>query len=244
MSSANSIQRPFSGPNKPTFSCQKCGITVGFKKNLYAHMRKFHPEDVVISNNQVCGLCKETFHTIVNLHEHLQKRHEVKLNFSSETFYSEEDFLKWKEKIELASRSSFFLRNTSQKVGVKFSYYVCHRSGYSNPKLNRARHMKASGSVRCGCTCPAVINVSTHTVEEVKEITVHYQSVHVGHELEVGKLHLSETEKSSLASSLCLGIPMATILDKTREEYSSTKRFGLTTRKDLHNICRDKQIAK
>ncbi|GFR13145.1 uncharacterized protein TNCT_7111 [Trichonephila clavata] len=37
---------------------------------------------------------------------------------------------------------------------------------------------------------------------------------------------------------------MATILDKTREEYSPTKRFGLTTRKDLYNICRDKQIEK
>ncbi|GFV84511.1 DUF4371 domain-containing protein [Trichonephila clavipes] len=85
------------------------GTALGFKKNLYAHMRTFHPqEDVVISNNQVCGLCKETFRTIVNLHEHLQKKHEVKLNFSSETFCSEEDFLKWEEKIELESRSSFF----------------------------------------------------------------------------------------------------------------------------------------
>ncbi|GFY39255.1 c2H2-type domain-containing protein [Trichonephila inaurata madagascariensis] len=188
MSSANSLERPFSAPNKPTFSCQKCGITVGYKKNLYAHMRKFHPEeDVVISNNQVCGLCKETFRTIVNLHEHLHQKHDVELNFSNETFYSEEDFFKWKKKIELESGSSFFLRNTSEKCEVKFSYYVCNRSGYSNPKLNRTRQMKASGSVRCGCTCPAVLNVSTYTVEEAKEITVQYQSVHVGHDLEVRK---------------------------------------------------------
>ncbi|GFT78244.1 uncharacterized protein TNCV_4336051 [Trichonephila clavipes] len=207
-------------------------------------MRKIHPEEDVISKNQVCGLCKETFHTIVNLHEHLQKKHDVKLNFSSQTFYSEEDFLKWKEKFELDSRSFFRLRSASEKVGVKFSYYVCHRSGYSKSKLNRIRHMKAFGSVRCGCTCPAVINVFTHTAEEAEEITVQYQSVHVGHDMEVGKLNLSKAEKSSLASSLCLGIPMATILDKARKEYSPTKRFGLTTRKDLHDICRDKQIGK
>ncbi|GFW16146.1 uncharacterized protein TNCV_3078101 [Trichonephila clavipes] len=208
-------------------------------------MRKIHPEeDDVISKNHVCGLCKVTFRTIVNLHEHLQKKHDVKLNFSSQTFYSEEDFLKWKEKIELDSRSFFRLRSASEKVGVKFSYYVCQQSGYSKPKLNRVRHMKAFGSVRCGCTCPPVINVSTHTVEEAKEITVQYQSVHVGHDMEVGKLNLSKAEKSSLGLSLCLGIPMATILDKAREEYSPTKRFGLTTRKDLHDICRDKQIGK
>ncbi|GFW90351.1 hypothetical protein TNCV_2122141 [Trichonephila clavipes] len=47
--------------------------------------------------------------------------------------------------------------------------------------------MKASGSIRCGCTCPAVLNVSTYTVEEAKEIIVEYQSVHVAHDLEVKK---------------------------------------------------------
>ncbi|GFS98525.1 hypothetical protein NPIL_255661, partial [Nephila pilipes] len=35
------------------------------------------------------------------------------------------------------------------------------------------------------------------------------------------------------ASSLELGIPMAKILDETREAYSPDKQFGLTTRKDL-----------
>ncbi|GFW84067.1 uncharacterized protein TNCV_1662341 [Trichonephila clavipes] len=187
-------------------------------------MRKILPEDVVISKNQVCGLCKETFHTIVNLHEYLQKKHDVKLNFSNQTFYSEEDFLKWKEKIELDSRSFFRLRSASEKVGW-----------YGDRTRDQASHDPIP--IPLGYRGP-------HTVEEAKEITVQYQSVHVGHDMEVGKLNLSKAEKSSLASSLCLGIPMATILDKASEEYSPTKRFGLTTRKDLHNICRDKQIGK
>ncbi|GFT70897.1 uncharacterized protein NPIL_182081 [Nephila pilipes] len=37
---------------------------------------------------------------------------------------------------------------------------------------------------------------------------------------------------------------MAKILDETREAYSHGKRFGLITRKDLHNICRDYKIGK
>ncbi|GFY54675.1 hypothetical protein TNIN_31711 [Trichonephila inaurata madagascariensis] len=43
---------------------------------------------------------------------------------------------------------------------------------------------------------------------------------------------------------LHLGILMATISDKTRKEYSLAKRFKLTTRKELQNICKDKKIRK
>ncbi|GFR20451.1 hypothetical protein TNCT_501381 [Trichonephila clavata] len=72
--------------------------------------------------------------------------------------------------------------------------------------MNRTRYMKTSDSVRCGSTCPAVINVSSHTVEETKEINVQHVQIDIAHDLEVGKLHLSIAEKSSLASSLYLGI--------------------------------------
>ncbi|GFX73387.1 c2H2-type domain-containing protein [Trichonephila clavipes] len=173
--------------------------------------------------SRILNGCQWEFLLRMHLEEY-PRRQENWFSSSCIGFICQEDFLKWKEKIELDSRSFFRLRSASEKVGVKFSYYVCHRSGYSKPKLNRVRHMKASGSVRCGCTCPAVINVSTHTVEEAKEITVQYQSVHVGHDMEVGKLNLSKAEKSSLASSLCLGIPMATILDKKRERNIHLQR--------------------
>ncbi|GBM78357.1 hypothetical protein AVEN_217581-1 [Araneus ventricosus] len=87
------------------------------------------------------------------------------------------------------------------------------------------------------------MNVTAVTVDGIMEINVRYQSVHVGHELEIGKLKLSKNERVDLAPSPQLGIPMAKILDKTRENFSATSRLSLTTRKDLHNISMDFRIG-
>ncbi|GBO36450.1 hypothetical protein AVEN_162887-1 [Araneus ventricosus] len=109
--------------------------------------------------------------------------------------------------------------------------------------VNRNRHLKASGSIKCGSTCPAIMKVTTETVDEITEIHVQYQSVHIGHELEVGKLPLSK-EKTNLAASLTLGIPFIKILDETRQNFHATNRVSLTTRKDLHNIRREFEIGE
>ncbi|GFT28759.1 hypothetical protein NPIL_189401, partial [Nephila pilipes] len=64
--------------------------------------------------------------------------------------------------------------------------------GVANPTSNRIRHAKASGSVKCGFACPAMMTVSRHSIDEVTEINVQYQTVHVGHDMEAEKLHLME----------------------------------------------------
>ncbi|GFT33654.1 c2H2-type domain-containing protein [Nephila pilipes] len=105
-------------------------------------------------------------------------------------------------------RVSFKIRNTCEKeAGLKLAYYICHRSGVANQ-----RHTKASGFA-----CPAMRTVSRRSIDGVTEINVQYQTVHVGHDMEAEKLDLMK------ASSLELGIPMAKILDETREAYSPDK---------------------
>ncbi|GFU34655.1 uncharacterized protein NPIL_601711 [Nephila pilipes] len=179
-------------------------------------------------------MCREKFKLTVNLNEHLQNVHNDELKFAHENFYSEEEFFQQKEKIQVESVSSFKIRNTCEKeAGLKLTYCICHRSGVSNPSLNRVQHAKASGSVKCGFTCSGMMTISSRTIDEVTEINTQYQSVHVGHDMGAGKLHVTKDERSALTSSLELGIPMAKILDETREAYSPDKRFGLTTRKDL-----------
>ncbi|GFT03759.1 uncharacterized protein NPIL_644841 [Nephila pilipes] len=238
-------KRPFSRPNERSV-CNTCGVTFGAKKSLHKHTRKFHPEESkLMSNKLICGMCGEKFRLVVNLNERLQNVHNVELKFAHENFYSEDYFLQWKEKIQVERVSSFKIRNTCEKeAGLKLTYYICHRSGVANHTSNRIRNAKASGSEKCGFACPAWMTVSRRSIDGVTDINVQYQSVHVGHDMEAGKLHLTEDERSALASSLEQGIPMAKILDETREAYSPDKRFGLTTRKDLHNICRDYKIRK
>ncbi|KAF8769946.1 hypothetical protein HNY73_017532 [Argiope bruennichi] len=220
-------------------SCEKCGIRFKERKNLNAHCRNFHPEqNYLIKSNQICGLCSGAFRTIVKLQEHMQSQHSINLNYINETFYSAQDFLNWKVRIEKESQSSYILRNSSEKkdVGKKLSYYICHRSGCFKPKGGKIRQLKASGSNKSGYTCPAVIEVCTETIDGISEIKVLYQSVHVGHEMEVGRLRLTEEERTDIAANLHLGIPMTKILDETRRNFSPKNRLSLTTRKDLCNI--------
>ncbi|GFT65760.1 c2H2-type domain-containing protein [Nephila pilipes] len=134
----------------------------------------------------------------------------------------------------MESVSSFTVRNTYEKeAGLKFTYYICHRNGVANPTLYRIRHAKASGFVKSDFACPGILTVSRRTIDAVTEINVQNQPVQEGHDIEVEKLHLTNDERSAPTSSFQLGNPKAKTLDKTREEYSLTKRFGLTKRKDL-----------
>ncbi|GBL99403.1 hypothetical protein AVEN_206808-1 [Araneus ventricosus] len=118
--------------------------------------------------------------------------------------YPEEEFVNWKLQFEKDSQSSFVIRNSwvKKEPGKKLSYYICHRSGSFKPKGERIRHMKASGSIKSGSTCPAVMNVTAVTLDGIVEINVRYRSVHVGHDLEIGKLQLSKNERVDLAASL------------------------------------------
>ncbi|GFS29815.1 c2H2-type domain-containing protein [Nephila pilipes] len=125
------------------------------------------------------------------------------------------------KKIQVESVSSFKIRNTCEKeAGLKLTHYICHRCGVANPTSNRIPHAKASGSVKCGFTFPAMITVSRRSIDGVIEINVQYKSVHVEHDIEAGKLHLKKDERSALELSQELDISKAKILDKTREAYS------------------------
>ncbi|GBM75238.1 hypothetical protein AVEN_200473-1 [Araneus ventricosus] len=196
---------------------------------------------VVVPGNQTCVLCDEKFYTMALLHEHIQNQHSITLKFVDETFYSEKDFLDWKNKIQKESLSSYVYRNSSQKKvsGITKAYYTCHRSGRYEMKQNRIRSVKASGSIKTGSTCPAFMKVSTQTIDGISEIKVQYQSVHLGHDLETRGLRLKKEDRVNLAACLKLGIPMDKILDEARRNFSPTNRYSHLTRKHLHNIRRD-----
>ncbi|GFV05270.1 transposable element Tcb2 transposase [Trichonephila clavipes] len=91
-------------------------------------------------------------------------------------------------------------------VGDKFFFYGRQRnmssntrcsglsrkrgSGISIIKSGRKRNEKIGGSVKCGKTCPAFMTSIRKQQQEAIKITVEYQSVHAGREMEVDKLDL------------------------------------------------------
>ncbi|GFS86407.1 uncharacterized protein TNCV_4519161 [Trichonephila clavipes] len=80
-------------------------------------------------------------------------------------------------------------------------------SGISIIKSGRKRNEKIGGSVRCGKTCPAFMTSIREQQQEAIKITVEYQSVHVGREMEVGKLNLHGDDRRNLTALLKAGVP-------------------------------------
>ncbi|GFX36273.1 c2H2-type domain-containing protein [Trichonephila clavipes] len=111
-----------------------------------------------------------------------------------------EGFEEWKKEEEIRTKSFFVKRGGVKKVTNKqFTYYMCHRSGIAIIKSERKRHEKIGGSIKCGKTCPAFMT-SIREQQEAIKITVEYQSVHAGHEIEVGKLNLHGDDRRNLAA--------------------------------------------
>ncbi|GFT68180.1 c2H2-type domain-containing protein [Trichonephila clavipes] len=120
---------------------------------------------------------------------------------------ADEGFEEWKKE-EIRTKSSFVKRGGAKKVTNKqFTYYMCHRSGISIIKSGRKRNEKIGGSVKCGKTCPAFITSIREQQQEAIKITVEYQSVHAGREMEVGKLNLHGDDRRNLAALLKAGVP-------------------------------------
>ncbi|GFX21431.1 MULE domain-containing protein [Trichonephila clavipes] len=101
---------------------------------------------------------------------------------------------------------------------------------------------KIGGSVKCGKTCPAFMTAIREQKEEAIKITVQYQSVHAGHEMQVGKLKLYEEDRRNLAALLKVGMPYTNIIENIQKKCPPTERLGLLTKKDLHNVSRDFEV--
>ncbi|GFU18942.1 uncharacterized protein TNCV_2347331 [Trichonephila clavipes] len=102
-------------------------------------------------------------------------------------------------------------------------------------KSERKRHEKIGGSIKCGKTCPAFKTSIREQQQEAIKITVEYQSVHAGHQMEVGKLNLHRDDRRNLAALLKAGVPSTKIIEDIQNKCLPTERLGLLTKKDLHN---------
>ncbi|GFV14703.1 uncharacterized protein TNCV_2586761 [Trichonephila clavipes] len=184
------------------------------------------------------------FRTLKELKKHYEVSHdEIELKQEEHVFNTDESFQKWKK--EEVRTKSLFVKNGGVRKSAKnkqFSYYICNRSGIAKLKSERKRMEKIGGSVKCGKTCPAFMTAIREQKEEAIKITVQYQSVHAGHEMQVGKLKLYKEDRRNLAALLKVGMPHTNIIENIQKKCPPTERLGLLTKKDLHNVSRDFEV--
>ncbi|GFT68021.1 hypothetical protein TNCV_713751 [Trichonephila clavipes] len=111
------------------------------------------------------------FRTLKELKKHYEVSHdEIELKQEEHVFNADDSFQKWKKEVRT-------------------------KSGIAKLKSERKRMEKIGESVKCGKTCPAFMTAIREQKEEAIKITVQYQSVHAGHEMQVGKLRLYEEDR-------------------------------------------------
>ncbi|GFT64727.1 c2H2-type domain-containing protein [Trichonephila clavipes] len=169
---------------------------------------------------------------------------DFELKHEKHVFNTGEGFEEWKKEEEIRTKSSFVKRGSVKKVTNKqFTYYMCHRSGISIIKSERKHNEKIGGSVKCGKTCPAFMT-SIREQQEAIKITVEYQSVRAGREMEVGKLNLHGDDRRNLAALLKAGVPSTKIIEDIQNKCLPTERLGLLTKKDLHDVSHSFKLDK
>ncbi|GFU48461.1 c2H2-type domain-containing protein [Trichonephila clavipes] len=179
-------------------------------------------KEIVLVNagKHVCAFCDEMFRTLKELKKHYEVSHdEIELK-QEQAFNTDESFQKWKK--EEVRTKSLFVKNGGVRKRAKnnqFSFYICNRCGIAKLKSERKRHEEIGGSsVKCGKTFPAYMTAIREQKEEAIKITVQYQSVHAGYEMQVGKLRLYKEDRRNLASLLKAGVPYTNIIENVQKK--------------------------
>jgi len=186
-------------------------------------------------NKFTCSECLLTFHNRSAIIEHYTTDHsELELCEEQLTFRSWDSFLQWKQDIEKETVSGFVKGNGSKltKHG-KVHCFTCHRSGKPVSHGSGKRSMKMAGSNKTSTYCPARIQATEYD----GLVDVKYCATHIGHSNEPGRLTLNKHEKNIIAGQLLQSVPMSKVLNDISESFSPSKRYSLTSRKDLHNIA-------
>ncbi|GFY40215.1 putative zinc finger transcription factor protein 17 [Trichonephila inaurata madagascariensis] len=195
---------------------------------------------------RLCAICDEKFRSFRELKKHFKESHEdIQLKHEEHVFNTDEGFERWKKEEEIKTKSAFVKNGGVKKLTNKqFTYYICNRSGTAKIKSERKRHVKMRESVKCGKTCPAFMKCTREQKEEAIKITVEYQSVHAGHDLQVLKHKLNQEDKNNLIFLLEIGVTPTKIIEYFKGKCLPTERLGLLTKKDLHNMKQNLKLDK
>lgn len=97
------------------------------------------------------------------------------------------------------------------------------------------RQLKSKGSNKINAYCPASIQLEKNNNGNCNILFI---ETHIGHEAEVERIQLSDSERKDLAIKIEAGIPYDKIIDEVKQSADPVdiKRIHLLTKKDLHNI--------
>uniref|UniRef100_A0A6P7FQ73 Uncharacterized protein LOC114330053 n=1 Tax=Diabrotica virgifera virgifera TaxID=50390 RepID=A0A6P7FQ73_DIAVI len=219
------------------YKCTHCDRQFSYKPNLNYHLKKVHSDVCSVETrtfqHKKCSLCDYSATFKKDFIKHYETSHSIPMEYDTIEFSNHDDFISWKNKIELETNASFIAEN-GKKAGIV--NYICHRSGYFISKGKGERHLKRQGSNKINGYCPAMIK---EVAQSDGKYLAHFTKTHVGHYNEIEHLFLSPSERKTIAMKLAVKTPFEAVLHEVRDGILDTgklQRRHLLTKKDLYNI--------
>ncbi|KAK9878946.1 hypothetical protein WA026_003767 [Henosepilachna vigintioctopunctata] len=224
------------------YPCDQCSKKFNCIRNFKYHQRKCHP-DIAQPITRIskpskinkCPLCSFGNPERKMLLHHFKEEHDIEVTMKPVEVTTPEEFFKWKDSFEKETNTKFVKEYHFSCTSHDVVSYICHRSGYYNPKGKGLRHMKAQGSSKINGYCPAAMKLKKLKDNTVK---VTFCETHVGHNTDVSHLHLTPAERQIIAEKIAMNIPFDEILESIRDTVSESefKRIHMLSKKDLYNI--------
>ena len=127
------------------------------------------------------------------------------------------DFEQWKDEFE-RSRYATYCKSSGvkeEKSELKRTYFYCNRTGWYNAKGEGIRRLKTQGTSKIDGHCTSTLTLIENA--DMTEFEADVCKTHYGHEIQLGHLKISNTEKILIASKRKAGITKERILQDIRE---------------------------
>lgn len=208
-------------------------ITI-FKKNLFVI---FYILLFFNFQRHSCPKCSENFSTKMNIIDHFQTEHKIKIEKIQFIVKTLDEFEAWKKNLEKVEKCDYI--HESGKKSRENSQWQCHRSGYFTPVKKPKRRLAKKGSKKIDGFCPSSIHLIKNSTTGFYEVT--FISTHVGHDNDLEHVRFDSEIREEIASKVAAGIPTDRIVKscRSRNEDSSTQiktKHHLVTRKDVYNV--------
>lgn len=174
-----------------------------------------------------CGVCENEFRNSVSLHRHLITDHNIDICIKDKSFVCMEDFLIWKDKIEIDSTTYFKVEHTLRTIRGKVIKYVCNRSGRFKSRSKQVRNPKVDVSIKMNYTCSAFIMLHQYKFSSLVHIS--YSLDHYGHDTTPCRVRIHKSTKSIISKMFDKGQKnMECINNYLYENGASLKEHSLT----------------
>ena len=111
---------------------------------------------------------------------------------------------------------------TKDRSGTNTTYFYCNRTGNYSSKGKGTRRLKSQGSSKIGGYCTSTLKLTERV--DCSELELDVIKTHYGHQMELGHLRISKTDKMLIGCKRKMGVEKQRIITDIQESIGELHR--------------------